>query len=82
MGSSAKMILGLLASGKSRERILEAALGLLADFDCSQRNEALDAFYTQWKNEPLVIDGALYTTAGTRRAGDHGYVVESERNGP
>ncbi len=33
-----------------------AALRLLADCDCPQRQPALDAFYGQWCEDPLVVD--------------------------
>ena len=43
-----------------------AALSVLANIDCPQRNAALDAFYGQWQNEPLVVDKWLQTQATSR----------------
>ncbi|MGD9615664.1 MAG: aminopeptidase N [Alphaproteobacteria bacterium] len=33
-----------------------AALSVLTDIDCPEREEALDAFYKRWADDPLVID--------------------------
>jgi len=33
-----------------------AALSILANTDCPQRQKALDAFYEKWQEEPLVLD--------------------------
>src|SRR3972149_4389366 len=33
-----------------------AALAALANCDCAERTQALDAFYAKWKHEPLVVD--------------------------
>jgi aminopeptidase N len=33
-----------------------AALSVLNDIDCPERDEALDAFYKRWADDPLVID--------------------------
>ena len=33
-----------------------AALGLLANTDCAEREQALEAFYERWKDDPLVLD--------------------------
>lgn len=33
-----------------------AALAALSNFDCRERDLALEAFYTKWREEPLVID--------------------------
>ncbi|HEC15999.1 MAG TPA: aminopeptidase N [Sedimenticola sp.] len=33
-----------------------AALGLLANTDCEEREQALGAFYEKWKDDPLVLD--------------------------
>ena len=33
-----------------------AALSVLNDIDCPEREEALDAFYKRWADDPLVID--------------------------
>ncbi|HEX2824878.1 MAG TPA: aminopeptidase N [Burkholderiales bacterium] len=46
-----------------------AALAVLADFPCGERDKALDAFYTQWKNEPLVLDKWLRVQAFSRLPG-------------
>ncbi|MFT7642405.1 MAG: aminopeptidase N, partial [Pirellulaceae bacterium] len=34
----------------------QSALFCLVELDCSEKQEALDAFYEKWKNEPLVMD--------------------------
>ncbi|HEY5292292.1 MAG TPA: aminopeptidase N, partial [Burkholderiales bacterium] len=46
-----------------------AALGALANCDCAERAQALDAFYAKWKNEPLVVDKWLAVQAGSRLPG-------------
>ena len=46
-----------------------AAVAILADFDCAQRTEALETFYAQWKDEPLVIDKWLRVQAMSRLPG-------------
>jgi aminopeptidase N len=33
-----------------------AALGALVSRDCAEREEALDAFYEQWKHDPLIMN--------------------------
>ena len=43
-----------------------AALAALANFDCAERQRALDAFYDKWKDEPLVVDKWLAVQAGSR----------------
>ena len=43
-----------------------AALSTLANFDCPERQRALDAFYEKWKDEPLVVDKWLAVQAGSR----------------
>ncbi|HZN27293.1 MAG TPA: aminopeptidase N [Burkholderiales bacterium] len=46
-----------------------AALLVLADFDCGERTKALESFYEQWKDEPLVIDKWLRAQAISRLPG-------------
>ena len=46
-----------------------AALGVLANLDCAERLPALDAFYTRWKDEPLVVDKWLSVQATSRLPG-------------
>jgi len=46
-----------------------AALSTLANCDCSERMQALDAFYAKWNNEPLVVDKWLAVQAGSRLPG-------------
>jgi aminopeptidase N len=46
-----------------------AALGVLADFDCAERLRALDAFYARWQDEPLVVDKWLRAQAMSRLPG-------------
>jgi aminopeptidase N len=43
-----------------------AALALLADRDCPEREPALAAFYAKWKDEALVVDKWLSVQATTR----------------
>jgi aminopeptidase N len=43
-----------------------AALKPLANTDCAEREAALNRFYQQWKNEPLVVDKWLTIQAGSR----------------
>ena len=33
-----------------------AALAALANCDCAEREPALERFYAEWKDEPLVVD--------------------------
>jgi len=46
-----------------------AALAILADFDCAERTQALDAFYARWRDEPLVVDKWLRVQAMSRLPG-------------
>ena len=46
-----------------------AALGVLANLDCVERESALAAFYAQWQDEPLVVDKWLGVQAGSRLPG-------------
>ena len=46
-----------------------AALGVLANLDCAEREAALEAFYDRWKEEPLVVDKWLAVQAGSRLPG-------------
>ena len=43
-----------------------AALSMLANCDCHERQVALDAFYAKWKDEPLVVDKWLAVQATSR----------------
>jgi aminopeptidase N len=43
-----------------------AALSVLANLDCPERQPALDAFYAKWKDEALVVDKWLAVQAGSR----------------
>jgi aminopeptidase N len=43
-----------------------AALGVLANLDCPEREPALGAFYDNWQREPLVVDKWLAVQAGSR----------------
>ena len=43
-----------------------AALSVLANLDCPEREPALAAFYEKWKNEPLVVDKWLAVQAASR----------------
>jgi aminopeptidase N len=42
---------------------------VLADFDCAERRQALEAFYARWRDEPLVIDKWLRVQAMSRLPG-------------
>ena len=46
-----------------------AALGALANYECEERNQALQDFYERWKDEPLVVDKWLAVQAGSRLPG-------------
>jgi len=46
-----------------------AALAALANCDCAERTQALDAFYAKWQSEPLVVDKWLAVQAGSRLPG-------------
>jgi aminopeptidase N len=43
-----------------------AALAILADLDCPERTQALEAFYARWQGEPLVVDKWLRVQAVSR----------------
>jgi len=43
-----------------------AALAVLANLDCPERERALAEFYDKWKDEPLVVDKWLAVQAGSR----------------
>jgi aminopeptidase N len=51
-----------------------AALSALANCDCAERTQALDAFYAKWKDEPLVVDKWLAVQASSRLPGTLGEV--------
>ena len=46
-----------------------AALVVLANCDCPERAQALDAFYAKWRGEPLVVDKWLRVQASSRLDG-------------
>jgi len=46
-----------------------AALTVLANTECPERQPALDAFYARWQNEPLVVDKWLAVQATSRLPG-------------
>ncbi len=46
-----------------------AALSALANTDCAERLPALDDFYRQWQDEPLVVDKWLSAQAASRLPG-------------
>jgi aminopeptidase N len=46
-----------------------AALSVLANLDCAERQPALDAFHARWKDEPLVVDKWLAVQATSRLPG-------------
>ena len=43
-----------------------AALAVLANLDCPERERALGEFYEKWQDEPLVVDKWLAVQAGSR----------------
>jgi aminopeptidase N len=43
-----------------------AALAVLANLDCPERERALAEFYEKWKNEPLVVDKWFAVQASSR----------------
>jgi len=43
-----------------------AALAVLANLDCPERERALGEFYDKWKNEPLVVDKWFSVQASSR----------------
>ena len=43
-----------------------ASLATLANFDCTERSDALASFYETWKNDPLVMDKWLSIQALSR----------------
>jgi aminopeptidase N len=46
-----------------------AALGALANCDCSERIAALEMFYRKWRDQPLVVDKWLAVQAASRLPG-------------
>ena len=46
-----------------------AALTVLANTECPERQPALDAFYARWQSEPLVVDKWLAVQATSRLPG-------------
>ena len=46
-----------------------SALNALADHECPERDEALDHFYGEWQDEPLVIDKWFRVQATSRLPG-------------
>ena len=57
-----------------------AALGVLVNHPGEQRDEALAAFYEQWKNDPLVTDKWLALQASSRMTGTLAHVRELMRH--
>ncbi|HEY9150846.1 MAG TPA: aminopeptidase N, partial [Gammaproteobacteria bacterium] len=51
-----------------------AALGMLADYDLPERAEALNQFYDQWQQDPLVVDKWFGIQAGSRLEDTLGHV--------
>ncbi len=45
----------------------QAAFGLLADQDHARRDEAIEAFYARWREDPLVLDKWFAIQAGSTR---------------
>ena len=58
----------------------QAALGLLVDFDASERDEALAAFHERWQDDPLVLDKWFTVQALSRRPDTADRVVELSRH--
>jgi len=57
-----------------------AALGTLANCDCAERTQALDAFYARWNGEPLVVDKWLAVQSTSRLPGTLARVKELLRH--
>ncbi|MDO8346964.1 MAG: aminopeptidase N [Rugosibacter sp.] len=57
-----------------------AALGILANLDCSERATALADFYARWKDEALVVDKWLQAQATSRLPGTTARVGELMRH--
>jgi aminopeptidase N len=57
-----------------------AALGALANADCPERVAALQAFYEQWRDEPLVVDKWLAVQATSRLPGTLAQVEQLTRH--
>ncbi len=53
-----------------------AALGVLANSDCVERQKALASFYEKWRDEPLVVDKWLAVQATSRLPGTLARVKE------
>src|SRR5258705_2678947 len=53
-----------------------AALTVLANCDCPEREPALEEFYAKWRNEPLVVDKWLGVEAASRLPGTLARVKE------
>jgi aminopeptidase N len=54
-GAGAELAKAQFDQGDSMTDVL-AALAVLIDIDCPEREAALDAFYRRWQRDPLVID--------------------------
>ena len=63
-GVRALCVKQLAAAGNMTDSF--AALVRLADCDCPERGQALDAFYHLWKDEPLVVDKWLAVQSASR----------------
>jgi aminopeptidase N len=57
-----------------------AALTAIANCDCAERRPALDAFYSRWQDEPLVVDKWLGVEAMSRLPGTVARVRELTRH--
>jgi aminopeptidase N len=57
-----------------------AALGVLVDTDCPEREAALEAFYERWKDDPLVTDKWFALQARSSRPGTIDAVRELTRH--
>jgi aminopeptidase N len=44
----------------------QAALSLIVDFECPERDDALQTFYERWRDDPLVLDKWFSVQALTR----------------
>ncbi len=65
----ARALCGAQFSGSDNMTESFAALTLLANCDCPEREPALEGFYARWRDEPLVVDKWLAVQAGARLPG-------------
>ncbi|MCC7412302.1 MAG: aminopeptidase N [Gammaproteobacteria bacterium] len=67
--ASARALAGAQLEGADNMTDAGAALAVLANCDCPEREPALAAFYARWQGEPLVVDKWLRVQATSRVPG-------------